>query len=226
MKKIVLIAVVIFIGAGLFAHADTPTQNEFYYVFHLFKNKAGQLVADRDFKFVYDVIPGAFSQPSVGQFPYRGEVFSFNGQAVGQFQFDAVTGKISVQAPYVADAQRVVFYDSQNQPVLTIPVSDSSYCNDNGICESDQGEDYQNCSNDCKSAVLPSAPATPSDTGGSGSSGILSGIIYTVIGLVLLGGGWWFLKKRRGGGTPPSVPPMPQIQMPTPPTPPSPNNPV
>jgi hypothetical protein len=223
MKKIIITTLAFFLAFSFVAHAGaTASQNNFYYVFHLFQNNSGQLVADRDFKFSYDIIPGIFTQPAVGQFPYRGEIINLGGQVVGQFKFDVHLGKLSIQVPYVADGQRAVFYDNQNQPVLTISVSDSSFCNDDGICNADRGEDYLTCPNDCKAVTLPAPVATVPTVTATGSGGIVSGIIYAVIGLLLIGLAWWFLKRRRGPTslTPPSAP------LPTPPPPPSPNKPL
>ncbi len=215
MKKILIIAsCIIILGTGLYARGDTATPNSFYYVFHLFQNSTGQLVTDRDFKFSYDIIPGAFVQSAVGQFPYRGEVINLEGQVTAQFKFNVQSGKISVQAPYVADAQKVVFYDNQNQPVLTIPVSASSFCNDNGICNADRGENYQTCPKDCSQSLPapPVASTTPTPSTG-GSSGLLSSILYLLGGLILAGAGWWFFKRRGSGSI--SLPPS----LPTPPAP-------
>lgn len=186
--------------------------SSFHYVFHLYYAD-GKLNTDRDFQFKYDVIPDAFVQSSVGQFPYRGEVVNFVGEISGDFKFDSKAGKNSVRAPYFADAQKVVFYDSQNQSVLTIPVSDSSFCNDDGICNVDKGEDYLNCSKDCKNSLATPLPEAIIPTETKESSGLLSGILYSLIGVVLLGLLWWMFKRRSG---PPSLP--------TPTYPPSQNN--
>ncbi len=200
-------------------NANTPQSSE--YLFHLYLNTTNQLVTDRSFKFSYDIISDTFVQPPVGQFPYHGEIISFTGASAANFKFDVHQGKVSVYAPYVADAQKVVFYDSQNQAILTVPVSDSSFCNDDGICNADRGEDSLSCPKDCKQSLSAPPSASPVPTTPANSSGLVSGIIYTIIGLVLLGGLWWFFKRGRG----PSGPTFPS-SLPTPPTPATPNNPV
>src|SRR5258708_31536105 len=138
MKKLFAIIILAFGLLTLSAKADTvKNPNVFYYVFHLYYDN-GKLVADRDFKYPYDVIPGEFQAPLVtAQFPYRGEIVNFTGEVATHFTFDPkqgdakfVKGKISVKAPYIADAQKAVFYDVQNQPILTITLSESSFCND------------------------------------------------------------------------------------------------
>jgi hypothetical protein len=204
------------------------------YVFHLYLNNTGQLVIDRDFQFTYDVEKEQFVQTSVGQFPYRATVFNIVGETAASVRFDVQTGKLTVMAPYVPDAQKVVFYDNQNQPALTISVSDSSFCNDDGICNANRGEDSLSCPKDCKQSlsVNDSTVTTPKS-----SSGILSGIVYAIIGLILIGFLWWVFKRRASSGAlssssanfplPPSpTAPSPQNALPTPPAPPSPQKPI
>jgi LPXTG-motif cell wall-anchored protein len=209
-KSIVVLGIV-FSTFGLFSFnstkADTVEEDlAFYYVFHLYYDK-GQLSADRDFEFKYDIIPDVFVQPSVGQFPFRGEIISFTNEVAGNFQFDVKQGKISVNAPYVADGQKAIFYDHQNQPVLTITVSESSFCNDDGICNADRGENSSNCSNDCKNSSLATPLPTDEVAATEGSSGLLSGILYALGGLVLLGLGWWFFFRRKNSDGPILPPP-------------------
>ncbi len=197
--------------------ADTVNNtNVFYYVFHLYYDN-GQLNADRDFQFKYDVIPGDFvASPINTQFPYKGEIINLVGEVTGRFEFDPkqgdvnlIKGKITVKAPYVADGQKVIFYDSQNQPVLTISVSDSSFCDDNGVCDADRGEDSLSCPKDCKQSLpVPSSSATPVPPAGE-SSGLWSGILYTLGGLVLAGLAWWFFKRRKNTTSLPTFPPPP-----------------
>ncbi len=231
MKKIIFtIILAVIAGIGFWTHADVaiPSTNTFYYVFHLYYD-TGKLVADRDFKFVYDIIPGDYMADALNtQFPYRGEVINMVGAVADNFTFDPkqgnpkfTVGKISVKAPYVADGQRVVFYDNQNQPVLTISVSDSSFCNDDGICNADRGEDSLSCPKDCKQS-LPAPPTITPTASPASSSGLWAGILYTILGILLIGLVWWLFKRRRNQGTLPLLPPP----LPTPPTSPTPNNPV
>jgi len=213
-KKIRSILVGAIVIASLFAFsalADTTTTNggpAFHYVFHLYYDN-GQLNADRDFQFKYDVVPDVFLQDSLGQFPYRGEIINFLGQTSADFKFDPKAGKNSVKAPYVADGQKAIFYDTQNQPILTIPVSESSFCNDDGICDADRGEDFLSCSNDCRQSSLPTPVPVNNDTSSTRSSGLWSGILYTLGGIILLGLFWWLFKRSKGSSSLPTPPPPP-----------------
>ena len=208
---------------GLFASASAGDYNAGSYLFHLYYNN-GTLVADRDFQFKYDVSSDPYVQPALTvQFPYHGEVVNLAGEVAIRFTFDPrqgdnklTKGKVTVQAPYVADGQRVAFYDFQNNPILTVPVSDSSFCNDDGVCNTDRGEDSTTCPKDCKN-TLPAPPASgtaTTTTTSAGSSGVVSGLIFAFVGVALIGGVWWYFKKRGS---------MNQ-SLPTPPTPPGPQN--
>lgn len=128
-----------------------------------------------------------------------------------------------MKAPYVADGQKAVFYNAQNEALLTISVAESSYCNDDGICNADRGEDSLSCPKDCKQ-TLPAPPITgPEGTGvtGDAKSGIIWGAVILGIGIIL-GAGLWVWRKKKGV----SQLPPPTGGLPTPPAPPSPNNPV
>lgn len=187
------------------------------YIFYLYYDN-GQLFADRDYEIKYDVIPEAFVPENVAlPYPYKGEVVNLLNKAVATFQFDPkggnikfTKGKITVKAPYAADGQKVNFYDSQGKQLVSIFVSQSSFCNDDGICNSDTGEDNTSCPNDCK--ILQ----TPPPAGGSVAAppagkqaGLATVLIYSLIGGGVAFGGWYAWKwrqARKSAGTviPPS----------------------
>lgn len=215
-KKYILTILTISIFFGLPAVAiervDFATPS---YLFHLYYDN-GQLVANRDFEFKYDVIPEAFVPEILNtQFPYKGEVINLKGEVAETFQFDPrqgnlnfLKGKISVKAPYIPDGQKVVFYDSQGRSLLSIFVSESSFCNDDGVCNPDVGEDTKTCPNDCKIATpIPTITTTPS-TGDWG--GMIKILIYIIIGLGVVGGGWYGWKWWKGRKVS-SLPPIPPI---------------
>ncbi|MEK9177868.1 MAG: hypothetical protein AAB777_01970 [Patescibacteria group bacterium] len=168
-------ATILFLILGLTfsisALADQISDRQnFIYRFHFYYD-SGQLFANRDFEFKYDVIPDDFTPETVSAASsFRGEIVSGKGEILSSFRFDPkkgnpnfAKGAIAVDGPYFANAAEVNFYNARNQKLLTLDVSGSSFCNDNGICNSDVGEDYQNCPNDCKRpspspVVLPLAP--------------------------------------------------------------------
>lgn len=173
------------------------------YLFHLYYDN-GQLFADRDFEFKYDIIPEAFvPEQFTIQFPFSGEVVNLKGETAATFQFDPrrgnpnfLKGKISVRAPYVPDGQRAVFYDSQGNPLVTIFVNDSSFCNDDGICNSERGEDDKTCPNDCRAVISPATSPPTSGVGGGFSPMILWSLLVVFCGA----GGWygwrWWEKRK------------------------------
>ena len=62
------------------------------YLFHLYYDN-GQLFADRDVQFKYDVLPEMFVSEILNtQFPYKGEVVNLKGEVAETFQFDPRKG--------------------------------------------------------------------------------------------------------------------------------------
>ncbi len=222
IKTYLAVFVATFLLAGfVFAQGDrSPLDSS--YLFHLYYD-SGQLFADRDFQFKYDVVPEVFVPETFStQFPFKGEVVNLKGEVAKTFQFDPrqgdskfMKGKLSVRAPYIPDGQKVNFYDAQGKQLLSIFVSDSSFCNDDGVCNSDTGEDVKTCPADCKSLATPTVTSSPEPTiGGGETSNMIKGIIYLIIGLGLAGG-WYGWKWWKGKQEPPIT------QFPTPPLPPN-----
>ena len=201
---------------------DTPV-DQLSYLFHLYYDN-GQLVADRDVQFKYDVIPETFVPETINtQFPYKGEVVNLKGEVAETFQFDPrqsnpkfLKGTLSVKAPYVPDGQKVNFYDGQGNQLLSIFVSESSFCNDDGVCNPDVGEDTTTCPSDCKQVLpVPTTITTQPSPGGGG--GMIKILFYIIIGLGAVSGGWygwkWWKKRKElpliefPANLPPSAPP-------------------
>ncbi|PIR42099.1 MAG: hypothetical protein COV30_00135 [Candidatus Yanofskybacteria bacterium CG10_big_fil_rev_8_21_14_0_10_37_15] len=182
----------------VFVSADHGV-DDFSYLFHLYYDN-GQLFADRDFEFVYDVVPETFVPETVNtQFPFKGEIITFSNQVAGTFMFDPrrgdpgfLKGQISVKAPYAPNGEKVVFYDAQGKQLLIVFVLESSFCNENGVCDVDNGEDQNTCSADCK-GITPVSPIG-NDSVENEQNGISLAIVYVLIGAGLLGG--WFGWKR------------------------------
>ncbi|HWA64601.1 MAG TPA: hypothetical protein VG866_02010, partial [Candidatus Paceibacterota bacterium] len=208
MKRIftILLIAIFWVGPARADVQDGFAPQNFSYLFHLYFSN-GQLFADRDFQYKYDILASAYQAPIVTtEFPYRGDILNFSGQVGAHFVFDPrqgdthfTEGKLSVSAPYVADGDRAVFYDSQNNPLLTISISQSSYCNDDGICNADNGEDSLSCPKDCKQTLPAPPPTQNQQSGGTDSSGIISGLLYIGAGVVMIVGYWWYRRRRAKG---------------------------
>ena len=192
--------------------AEGSEDSDSVYLFYLYYDN-DQLFADRDYEFKYEVVPEEFTPETYGsQPPFKGEIINFKNEVSAEFLFDPkrgdpgfLNGKIKVKAPYIPDGQKAIFYDSRGRTLLTIFVSESSFCDDNGICDSERGENKQTCSNDC-------AKSAPPPVGGNGGqSGVLTAVIYVLIILGASLGGWfgwrrYKLKKESLGQLPNNLP--------------------
>lgn len=213
-RKILLsacIVVFLFSLQPLESDADVVSTSEnFVYLFHLYYDN-GQLFADRDVKFKYDIIAEPYVTPILKTAnPYYGQVLNFKNAVLATFKFDQsiVKGRVSVKGPYFADASSVNFYNDSNGLLLTIDVSGSSFCNDDEVCNSDVGENSDNCSNDCKLKPPPIASTTPIPNAGYPARKILLVILAVVIGGFVVLAIWLIIKKKRAANQiPPSLPP-------------------
>ena len=213
MKKILLIFF-IFIFLPFLTLAEGELErgiSNAVYTFHLYYDN-GRLLANRDFKFAYDIIPEKFI-PEVG--PYEGEVVNFSNQTVATFKFDPQKGNpdfkkgaVEVKGPYAPDAAKIDFYDNQRQKTFTLSVASSAICNNDSLCDAGAGETSLNCPSDCQ--VAPSVspeinfPPVERDFFGFFSNPtfyIILGIIILVAVLV-----WMLIKRKRN--IPPEIPPQ------------------
>ncbi len=223
--KILIISislVALFYGQNrLLADETSPWSTQFYsYRFHLYYDN-GRILADRDFEFKYDLVAEQFAPEALTtQTPYMGKILNIRNDTKATFLFDPkrgnpkfTKGKISVKGPYFADAAKVNFYDDKNQLLLTLDIGGSSFCNDDGVCNSDVGENYQNCPNDCKKPS-PSPVYQPpvSSVWQNMLILIIAAVAIIVAALVI----WTIIKRKRnlagqGQDLPPEVPPITPI---------------
>lgn len=210
---LVVVAIIIsFLPASFVLADDDPGQqfvsNQFIYVFRLYYEN-NQLIADRTAQFKYDIVAEPYEAASIDTItPYYGEIVNFQGSILGKFQFNPIVkGRLSVKGPYFADASKANFYNDQGQLLFTIDVSGSSFCNNDGVCDSDAGEDMDNCSTDCKLKPAPSVSVVPVPDS-SGRSYMFVGVIVVILIVVLMI--WFIIKKRKAasGMTPPTLPPV------------------
>ncbi len=212
MKKIIIFIILLAIGGSVYSYSladsNVPNQN-FVYLFHLYYD-SGKLLADRDFQFKYDLVADRFTPETIKTSkPYSFKIIGVNNKLLASNQFDPqkgnpkfLKGKISVKGPYFADAARVDFYDSGQQLLLTLDLGASSFCNDDGRCDSSIGENSTNCPNDCRLAVTPSPSVITPTTGSSGQLLVILGIVLVILIVIFIV--WFIIKRRKGGDLPPT----------------------
>ena len=107
----------------------------------------------------------------------------------------------------------MVFYNFQGNLLLTISVSESSFCNEDGICDADRGETPSNCPTDCSLPAL--VPPVSEDSAKMFSPFML--IIYILIVVGIAAGGWFAWKKWKNKrdvlevNSPSDLPPQPPL---------------
>ena len=190
------------------------------YVFHLYYD-SGKLVKDRDFETAFDLVAEEFVQQPVGQPEFNGEILSVNSRNLANFKFGLTSevartgkGKISVLAPYFTDAKTAVFYNANGDRLLTIDLAPyGPVCNDDGTCNSDVGENYQNCPNDCPK---PSPSPTYQPPAPSVWQNMLIPILMVAAVIIAVLVVWVIIKRKRisagqNQGLPPETPLTPPI---------------
>lgn len=192
MKKIISIFIIFLAFLSLAVKADEmPVEQSFVYIFHLYYDN-GDILSDRDFKVKYEILAEEFKAEGIAsKEAFKGDVVSNTDKILTNFTFDPTKGNLSfkgkfkTRAPYFADAKNVNFYNPNGQKLLTIDVSDSSFCNNDMVCDEDRGEAYTNCPNDCKDTTLvgPSGGDRPTSVNSSWTRFILP---YTIIGFLSL----------------------------------------
>lgn len=127
------------------------------YVFHL-QYKQGLLSIQEDVKDAYDVLPESYGQlldPVSAD--YYGVIINFKKNEVFRFGFKKPTSSLDargrsilhIKARMFADADYVRFFAKGGAHLFDISLKGSSFCNDDDKCNSEIGEDYRNCPNDC-----------------------------------------------------------------------------
>lgn len=143
------------------------------YQFHLEYSK-GVLQVEKGVDYPYSPIPIEYHQQyDPAQSDFYGVIINIKNKEDARFGFMTPTtttvalGKslLSVWAPKYADADHVSFYSKTNKHLFDISVRDSSFCNDNNICDENIGESGLNCPNDCPTitghTVEPTVATTP-----------------------------------------------------------------
>ncbi len=204
--KFSVILLFLFLYSGSVFAVQPPEDKTGSYVYHFFVYyDHGQLFGDKDYDVKYEVAPGEFvSETITTPNIYKVEIINFNNKVVKTFQFDPqngnpnfLTGKVVIQGPYVADGLRAIFYSPDGQNVLSIFVSNSSFCNDDLSCDAARGENTATCPIDCKVSGKPVLSAG-SDQSPSGSHFFDYMFIITVAAFCAAGWiAWKWLEKKR-----------------------------
>lgn len=163
---------------------DTYDLGPMVYQFHLrFEN--GNLTP-----IVKDVLPYDFISEQFSDRPglYYGRVFSPSNQTLGDFHFDLLEGDNEVIAPYFGDAKSVAFYRSNtdSQPLLVVSVSKTAICNDDKVCQTQAGENKNNCPMDCGGTVTNSNGTTNQNTNNANTSGDPAIRLFNILILVFV----------------------------------------
>lgn len=240
MKKIhIAIATLAVFCVAFFANAvikpdPSADINSLSYALFLYYDN-GNIFADRDYEIKFDVLSEVFTPEVIneGQLKYRGDVLDVKNNVAKTFEFDPQkgnsnfkTGKVVVKAPYVPNGLRVIFYDNNNNNLVSVFVIGGSLCNDDDVCSAGAGENENNCPNDCKKQKTPTPTPIIAEEPGllGGDSGLTSILIYVFVGLgvlVIAWFGWKWWRKRREGDFIPPTPPS-SLSIPTSPQPPIP----
>lgn len=178
MKKNILLTLIAlcFPCSILFANYDDDI---WVYALHL-QVKQEILAVDSGEKYPYDLIPMPYDGPATKDgFDFYGTVVSGKGSILGQFAFNKPTTEVAalgksvftVKAPYFANADHITLYKKGGEKLFNISTKSTSFCNDDNKCNSEVGENYRNCPNDCP-VPTNTTPATPDPTQTNPSSEI------------------------------------------------------
>jgi hypothetical protein len=139
---------------------------------------------------VKDVLPYDFISEQFTDGPglYYGRVFSPSNQTLGDFHFDLLDGDNEVIAPYFGDAKSVAFYRSNtdSQPMLVVSVSKTAICNDDKVCQTQAGENKNNCPMDCGGTVSNGNSSTNQNTNNTNASGDPAIRLFNILILVFV----------------------------------------
>ena len=180
------------VRADDFSNLPYEQQYLFEYVFKLSWHN-GVPVQDG----LYDITTGDLTPPPPGT--WRMDMISGKGEILASYPFvPSLSGTQSVTIPYDPRGYGVHIYNDRGADVLTIDISGSRVCNDNGVCDSDAGEDSLSCPTDCGLTAQADAPAVPNQQAAIASQGgIPGGLLLVVADIVIIGLVLLVDKRRR-----------------------------
>ena len=138
--------------------ASAMTDEGIWSYFFNLEYKQGVLAVDSSARFPYDPVPeeySALSDPATSDF--YGIITSGKGRELARFGFNKPETTVTAlgksvfvaKAPFFANADHASFYARGGKKLFTVSLKESSFCDDNNKCNSDVGENYLNCPNDC-----------------------------------------------------------------------------
>ncbi len=187
MKKILLTLVILFLTPLSFLGAMTASPIEEWHVVYHLKYRNGTLVPDTSSGMSYTPImytPESFGQSDPNNSDFYATTLSGSGAEIERFGFNIPSvyspalgeSVFDVTGKYFAYADRIVFFKKGGIELFRISLKESSFCNEDKVCNADVGEDYMNCSMDCpapqpvtqpeqspntENTVTPATPNTP-----------------------------------------------------------------
>lgn len=131
---IVLVLSVVFLPA--LVRADALTYQEAW-IFHYEFALSGQ----------YHIVGGPAVLPAPGT--WKIEILSQAGDVLSTTQFQPGGATQTIQVPYQDRGYNARIVDARGATQLLIGLAGSRTCDDNGVCNADQGENADNCPTDC-----------------------------------------------------------------------------
>ncbi len=160
MKKILLTLAILLLTPLSFLGAMTASPIEEWHVVYHLKYRNGTLISDTSSGMAYTPImytPESLGQTDPKDSDFYATTLSGSGTEIERFGFDIPSvyspalgeSLFDVTGKYFAYADRIVFFKKGGVELFRISLKESSFCNENKVCNADAGEDHLNCPMDC-----------------------------------------------------------------------------
>lgn len=201
MKNFFVLSLFLLVYAGtVSADQLKKTVSPEIYTLHL-QYENGNISEDPNFDFPFYQSFGEYKEEVSFAGAYFGKIFSVKNQELAIFYFSlpallvGESKKLSLEAPYFPNAKILKLYDSAGKEIFSLDLAPLAIlCNENGKCDQNYGENYQNCSSDC------SEPETEKyqELHNKSSNNVFQWVYYIGGAIFLLGlsGLVWLLKFR------------------------------
>jgi hypothetical protein len=206
MKYLLIPLFVLGLCAPLTAVADEGNPRDefgtgFLYEFPLTWENGRVVMADR-----YTITSGNASALVTGSWTLI--ILDGARQPIERYLFDpsamAVDGALSLKIPKESRGATAVIVDGAGAQTAEFDLRWSRVCDDDGVCQSDAGEDRKNCPTDCggysgaeQSRTAGTATIASAIDTGTRFGGILLRLSLGAAGLILLIGAWHMLDSSR-----------------------------